>query len=252
MQKRITQEENWLLRDKYHGRRGADFYRDLNKLKRGVPVDYLIGWKDFLGCRIDLSQKPFIPRIETEYWVEEVIKKYRDTPGTLRILDIFAGSGCIGIAFLKHLVNCRVDFVDSHVNSLKQIEINLKINQIAPSRVRVIYSDIFSHLNTFTSGSSGYDLIVANPPYVATGDLVESRVKEYEPPSALFAGASGLEVISLFLKEAHQYLAPAGRIFMEHAPHQKSALEELLRKLGYRGWEFKRDQFGRWRWATIW
>ena len=101
------------------------------------PKEYKRGYTNFAQCKIDLSMRPMIPRKETEFLVKKAIKGIKDV-GDKRILDIFAGSGCIGIAILKHIKNSRVDFVEIDANLIKQIKINLKLNKIKPNRYKVI------------------------------------------------------------------------------------------------------------------
>ena len=104
-------ERAWLLRDKYQGMVAPAFLADVKKLEQGEPLDYVIGWREFLGCRIGLSERPLIPRVETEFWTELVIKKIGQQPA--KVLDIFAGSGCVGLAVLKHCPRAEVIFVDN-------------------------------------------------------------------------------------------------------------------------------------------
>ncbi|HRZ30558.1 MAG TPA: hypothetical protein P5274_02745, partial [Candidatus Paceibacterota bacterium] len=132
MRRDLTKEITWLKRDKYgreevqlRGVQKLDFENDLERLRQGEPIDYVIGWKDFLGCRIDLSYRSLIPREETELWVGEVIREIKDLevkpPSGSKLqlggftskctcLDLFAGSGCIGLAILKHCPNVEVTF----------------------------------------------------------------------------------------------------------------------------------------------
>ena len=207
-------EVSWLLREKY-----GDFdlekihSDDKERLKKGEPIDYVIGFVDFLGCRIDLSKKPFIPRVETEFWTKRVIEDLSlfRSKRPLRCLDVFAGSGCIGVAILKHIDKTTVDFVDNDEKALEQIAINLRLNGISDKRYRLIKSDIFQNVD------GHYDFILANPPYVPEKDIenVQKSVLEFEPREAIFGGPDGLFYIKGFLNKARFYLHPAGKIYME-------------------------------------
>lgn len=195
------------------------------------PLEYVKGFVEFLGCKIDLSKKPLIPRIETEFWVGEAIKTIK-TNKPIKILDIFAGSGCIGIAVQKHIKNAKVVFAD--------IE-NRMVGQ------KVIKSDVFSNIK------GKYDYIFANPPYIPTSkkNKVQKSVLEYEPKIALFAGRDGMFFINKLLKDAQKHLNKNGQIFMEFDPPQKKAIEKLLKKYIYSSWEFHKDQYGKYRWIVI-
>ena len=119
-------EENWLLQEKYNGQKCEAFLADLVKLKNGYPLAYLIGNQPFLNCIIDLEFKPLIPRPETEFWVNDFIeeqkKRYLTKPDTtVQILDIFSGSGCIGIGILKNLQNTTVDFAELNKNYISRL-----------------------------------------------------------------------------------------------------------------------------------
>jgi release factor glutamine methyltransferase len=219
------------------------------------PEQYREGFVDFLGCRIDLSKKPFIPRPETEYWVKRAIediklqtRKQKPTTDNKKFhcLDIFAGSGCIGIALLKYLPNTFVDFAEKEKKYLEQIKRNARENGIDPKRFRIIQSDIFSAIK------KKYDYIFANPPYVAEarGHLVERSVLEWEPKGALFAGLDGLDIIRKFLPQAKKHLKKGGMLFMELDPLQKPEIVNILRRSGYRRFSFFRDQYGTWRYLA--
>lgn len=222
-------------------------------MKEDLPREYQKGFTKFLGCRIDLSKRVLIPRPETEFWVREAIKELSSFPRhkgaeLLKILDIFSGSGCIGIAILKKVKKSRADFVDVEKRAVQQIEINLRINQIPSERGGVYQSDLFKRLR-----GKRYDFIFANPPYVAKDRIkeVQPSVLKYEPKKALFAGKGGLDVIRRFLKEAKNHLKERGIIFMEFDPVQKRDIELILRKEGYNKFKFKKDQFDQWRWLKI-
>jgi len=261
----MNQSIVWLLNEKYGGQLTAEAEKDITRLQKGEPVDYVIGYKNFLGCKIDLRYKPLIPRDETEHWIGQVIKdlhrSYRcklfddNNNGNLRCLDIFAGSGCCGIAVLKNIPNSHCDFVDIDDNCLKQIRLNLKINGIDRKRYRIIKSDIFSAFSSTNHPqlTTNYNLILANPPYIGLGEksVVQKSVLGFEPKQALFAKDNGLFFIKKFLRKAKNYLADKGVIYLEFGYNQKKDIEKLLEKFNYQNFEFHKDQFNKWRFVKI-
>jgi len=209
--------------------------------------------KKFLNCKIDTSKGVFIPRPETEFWTKEAIKEIQNyitlyQSNELKILDIFAGSGCIGIAILKNIKKSHVDFVDIDKKAIEQIKINLKLNKISPKRYRVIMSDVFEKVK------GKYDFIFANPPYVAKErlDEVQESVKKLEPKISWYGGRGGLKYIKKFLKEAKNHLKEKGIIFMEIDPLQKEEVEKILKNENYKNFKFYKDQFKKIRWVKIW
>ncbi|OFZ54054.1 MAG: hypothetical protein A3D92_09460 [Bacteroidetes bacterium RIFCSPHIGHO2_02_FULL_44_7] len=259
-----AKEIQWLIREKYGGILSAKAKKDIEKIKKGEPVDFVIGFAEFAGCVIDLSFRPLIPRSETEYWVLRAVediqsssRKYTRAPRSVRVLDLFSGSGCIGTAILKHIPRAVVDFAEKDKKLLSQIRLNIKKvkactvlalkNGIEQKRYRVIYSDVFSCVR------GKYDYILANPPYIAESrkNRVQSSVLKYEPKEALFAGKDGLSVITRFLKEAKNYLAKKGKMYLEFDSPQKPAIEKLLKQYGYSHWQFFKDQYSKWRFVII-
>lgn len=239
----LSQHIQWLLRDKYSGNESRAFLRDVERLKAGEPVDYVIGWRPFLGLKIDVSKKPLIPRQETEYWVEKIIPHLKDNA---RILDIFSGSGCVGLALLSEVKNSHVVFADDDKNAILQIKKNLKLNNIKKERYKVIKSNIFSGIK------GNFDYIVANPPYIPRTNKkkIQSSVLKHEPHKALFGGSDGLALIKKFLAKAPAFLRDGGSLYMEFDSFQKKEIEKLLKKYKYQLWEFHQDQFGKWRWLS--
>lgn len=264
-QKEFSRNQAWLLEEKYQGKLTKNVRKDLARLKAGEPVDYVIGFVEFVGCKIDLSQKPLIPRTETEYWTEKAMQGLeQDKRKSICCLDIFSGSGCVGVAVLKNIAKAKVDFAEKEPKFLKQIRINTKLNSINPSRFKVFESDIFSKI------SKKYNYIFANPPYVATlrWKSVQPSVVKFEPKKALVAGKDGLKYIKEFLKQAKNHLAlndplarfaetsarragEAGKIYLEFDSSQKQEIEKLLKKFRYSSWQFHKDQYKKWRFVVI-
>lgn len=233
-------EIEWIIKEKYKGKENKEIKKDLERLKKGEPVDYIIGFVNFLNCKIDLSFKPLIPRQETEFWVEKVIEEINNK--RVYCLDLFSGSGCIGISILKNIKNSKVDFAEIDKKLLNQIELNLKINKIKKNRYNIFYSNIFSNVN------EKYDYIFANPPYIAKSKIgkVQKSVLNFEPKKALFGGKNGLKYIKLFLKDAKNFLRKDGRIYLEFDSFQKKEIEKIEKKA-----KFYKDQYGKWRYLVI-
>ncbi|GMX58446.1 MAG: hypothetical protein MCSN_1000 [Candidatus Microsyncoccus archaeolyticus] len=208
-----------------------------------IPEDYKKGFKDFLGIKIDLSKKPFIPREETEYWVSLVIKEIKENAVCL---DLFSGSGCIGITILKNISNSYCDFGEKEEVFREQIKINLELNNIEEYRYSIIETDIFSNIK------KQYDYILANPPYVALSRIKEvgDDVLSFEPHNALFSGEDGLDAIKNFLLNAKNYLKEDGVVYMEFDEKQLNEIENII-KINYSKYEFLKDQFNKYRFVRL-
>ncbi len=251
--KNLNQEINWLLKEKHNSQLTNKAKKDIERLKKGEPVDYVIGFTDFLGCKIDLSYKPLIPRVETEFWVGKFIEelknllKVEDCKLKIRCLDIFAGSGCIALAIFKNTNILLCDIAEKDNNLVKQIKKNLKLNKIDKKRYKIIQSDIFSNIK------GKYDFILANPPYIPikNKNKIHKSTLKYEPSNALFGGKDGLYFIKKFLKQAKDYLKENGIIYMEFDSLQKKSIEGMLKKENYSNWQFYKDQYGKWRYVRI-
>jgi len=233
----------WLLREKYGGIKTDAYYRDAIRVKSGEPIDYVIGFTPFLHCQIDLSCDPLIPRQETEYWVENLIAEHRGRPA-LTCLDIYSGSGCIGVALAKHFYDSKVTFGELDKNLLEQTKLNLSLNDIDHSRTDIYQSNCFSSIPIMR-----YDIITANPPYIAYERIaqVSRSVSDWEPMEALFAQDEGLHHIKIILKEAQQYLNDGGYVYIEFDHPQYEAIKEILDDHPLYTADFIPDQFGKWR-----
>lgn len=249
-EEQLKKEIGWLLEERYKGKLTKAARKDIVKLKEGEPVDYLIGFVDFAGCNIDLSFKPLIPRPETEFWTQKAIEDIQSSPKRkidIQCLDMFAGSGCIGIAVLKKIAKAYVDFAEKEKSFIRQIFLNLKKNKLSKQRFSVICSDVFVEIE------GTYDYIFANPPYIAQKreKNVQSSVLTYEPKDALFAGKDGLKYIKSFLKGAKDYLAKNGKIYLEFDSPQRKEVNGLLKEYNYSSWQFHKDQYNKWRFVIV-
>ncbi len=218
-------EVEWLLKEKYNGVETPEFHADVERLKKAEPLAYVIGWIPFYGCKIDVSLHPMIPRPETEFWVERAVKELKALgKENLRLADTFSGSGCIGVALLKHLPNATVELSEYDPKLTEQLRINVKLNGIEAERGPCMQADALGGL------TGTYDAIFANPPYIDPKAIPEmdASVINYEPHLSLFAGERGLDYVKLIIDTGAQYLHDGGTFYIECDAHQKEWIEELL------------------------
>lgn len=235
----MEKEISWLLQDKYGGIESDAFKQDIDRLKKGEPLAYVIGWMPFLHTKIWLDSRPLIPRSETEFWVEKAIseinKRLEVGPLVVKVLDLCAGSGCVGVSVLKNVSNTEVHFaeiVDDHHQTIRK---NIRENGIDVSRTKQIGGNLFEHI------TEKYDFILTNPPYIdpKLTERIQKSVKTYEPEKALFGGINGMEIIERIIAEAPQHLNPGGILYIEHEPEQLDAIKKLAPSA-----ETFKDQFG--------
>lgn len=171
--------------------------KDIEKLKEKYPIQYLIGYVNFYGYRINVNESVLIPRYETEFLVEKTIKyinKYFDKK--VKILDIGTGSGAISIALAKN-INSNIDAVDISLEALSLAKNNSKENE---TNINFFQSDIFSNVK------NKYDVIISNPPYISKNEKIMDSVYKYEPHLALFAKDNGLYFYNEIISKSKEYL----------------------------------------------
>jgi release factor glutamine methyltransferase len=236
----MDKEQAWLLAEKYQGEKSAAFFADCKRLALGEPLGYLIGHVPFLDCTITLESRPLIPRPETEFWCEKAIAEINDyqsatddlgltTSLPVKVMDLCAGSGCIGVAVLKHTTNTVVHFSEIEAKQLPTIKQNLTGNEIDTDRAEIKQSNLFSAFP-----DEKYHFILANPPYIdSTLHRVDSSVEDFEPHLALFGGHGGMEIIVQLIVEAKYHLVPDGRVWIEHEPEQSKEIAIVASAHGF-------------------
>lgn len=239
-----------VLREKYGNVETPAFFADVERLKAGEPVAYVLGYEDFLGVKVDLSHRPMIPRPETAFWVAQAIAELKskgDAP--LRLIDLFSGSGNIGLALLKNIPNAFVEFSEIDPNLSEQILKSVRLNGFDESRVNIFAGDALE-------GMTGeYDAIFANPPYIdpdAFEDL-DTEQQDYEPHLAFFGdkdNKKGLYHHELLIKEAWRFLKPGGAVYMEADEDQRPTIEKMLEGTPWT-YEFRSDQYGQVRFPVL-
>ncbi|MDY3933956.1 MAG: HemK/PrmC family methyltransferase, partial [Bacilli bacterium] len=153
-------------------------------LKKGIPVQYIVGNVDFYGNIIRVDKNVLIPRFETELLVDKTIKrinKYFNNK-LIRILELGTGSGCIAIS-LKKEINSIIDAIDISKEALSVAIDNAKINNVD---INFMLADMTTYKD------KKYDVIISNPPYIKEDELIMDMVKDNEPNIALYADDNGL------------------------------------------------------------
>ena len=242
----INKDIQYILEEKYNGNHSSEkFKKDIGLYEKGVPLGYIIGFVPFLDCKIDLSYRTLIPRVETEYWVEKIINTIpKDFSGN--ICDVFAGSGCIGISIAKKFPSSKIVFLDNSENAIKQIKKNITINNIE-KQAQVIKSNVFLNLGY----NQKFDYIFANPPYLSKkSSKVEKSVIKYEPHNALFAEENGFELIQTLIIQAIKYLEPKGYLIIEHDPEQKNKIHKIADAVKYSKIVSQKDQYDKYRYTS--
>lgn len=186
----ISKVDLELLKEKYQGE-SLDIM--LNKINNGYPVQYAIGNVNFYGNLINVNENVLIPRYETEFLVD-LILKILPKDYNKNIVDIGTGSGCIAISVAKKLINAKVDGIDISTAAIDVAINNKKINNV--DNVSFIHKDLFE-IDNFDN----YSVIISNPPYVSEDEKVGIETK-YEPQNAIFADNNGLIYYEDIIKKA--------------------------------------------------
>lgn len=192
----------------------------LLKLKSNYPVQYLIGYVDFYGYKINVDNRVLIPRFETEGLVNETIKIIKENISNPKIIDIGTGSGCIAITLSKEL-NIKVDAIDISKPALDLATENAVLNA---ANINFYQKDIKSC--TF---DSQYNVIISNPPYVKENSEVDPKTK-FEPQNALFAKDNGLEFYEAILKQSLNILEKRNLIAFEIGCDEAESIKDLAKK----------------------
>lgn len=191
-----------------------DLDTDAARLTEGEPLAYIVGERAFWDCTLEVSPAVLIPRPETETLVEQALT--RICPGD-RILDLGTGSGAIAIA-LANTVEATIVAVDESEAALN----------IARSNAARLSTSIDFRLSDWYQNVSGtYQVIVANPPYVAEADP-HLPALAHEPRSALVSGSEGLDDLRLIIDGAVKFLADDGWLLVEHGYNQAAEVEALF------------------------
>lgn len=219
-----------------------DRYRDLVR-RRGQrePLQLLVGHTQILDHEFRCRAGVFIPRPETETLILRARKLPFADEEPKRILDLGVGTGCVGLSLLAHWTEASLVGIDRNPAAVELAEENARAMGLT-DRAEFLERDLDD-----LEMRNDFDLVVSNPPYVATtvASELEPEVADHDPPEALFAGEDGLDFLRLLVERGHGLLRPGGWLVFEHGHDQGQAAGRLLRKRGYGEVFLEKDLGGR-------
>ena len=193
----------------------------VNARKSGRSMAAILGFRDFYDLRFEVDDNVLIPRPETEFLVEYVLN-LDCAEKKMRILDVGAGSGTICVTVAKHRPNWQIDALEVSDKAMNVLKRNIELNNVC---VNALNQDFFDF-----KPAHSYDLILSNPPYIPTQDVLNllSRHDADDPTLALDGGDDGLIFYRELKKFAVEYLLSGGLLIMEHGFDQKKAMHDIF------------------------
>lgn len=205
------------------------FNRFIEKRVQRIPLQQIINEANFFGLKLRIESGVFIPRPETEVLVESLARRInQDFSSEVRILDLCTGSGNVSVALTKNLDDCTIIATDINKKALEIAQFNAQINQV-DSKVKFLLGDLFCSLSEQDFRS--FDVIVSNPPYIKTKDLLGLPEEVLNDPyDALDGGEDGLEFYRKIVSGCADFLKDNGLIAFEFGDDQALAIADILKK----------------------
>lgn len=216
-------------------------FRELVKRRRArEPTAYILGEREFYGRKFRVDRRVLIPRPDTETLVEVALDRTRDRSMSMRALDLCTGSGCVAITLARERRTSLFVATDVSGDALDVARDNAL--RLGAYNVAFRQGDLFEAVDP----SMRFDLVTANPPYIAEGEMsgLQPEIRDYEPPGALAGGIDGLAVVRRIVSEARAHLATAGRLVLEVGFGEAAAAAALLGAAGFEQVDVRRD-YGR-------
>ena len=218
-----------------------DMSRAVRRLLDGEPLAYVLGEWEFYGLPLDISESVLIPRPDTETLAEAAIGWLRQQEAP-RVLDLCAGSGCLGLAIASQVPAARVVLGELSDGALRICRQNIRRNGLT-GRVTAMQLDA---LHPPVQRLGDFDCIVSNPPYIPSGDIpgLDTSVRDYEPHMALDGGADGLDFYRAICAHWRSVLHPGSRLCFEVGIGQADDVLRLMRSVGFGDLEILPDPAG--------
>ncbi|MBI4687263.1 MAG: peptide chain release factor N(5)-glutamine methyltransferase [Nitrospirae bacterium] len=217
------------------------------------PLQYILGYEEFLGLNLIVGEGVLIPRPETELLAEEAIKTLRHQASgikgfsshvSLDVLDLCTGSGCIAISIAREFPRAFVCGVDISGEALRYAKTNAVINRV--SNIAFLNGDVLKPMGElFTDACSplSFDLIISNPPYIRRADIknLQPEIKNWEPIIALDGGEDGLSIYRKLIPASVRLLKEGGTLMLEAGMGQAQDIAGIMESSGYSDVEIIKD-----------
>ncbi|MCL2424872.1 MAG: peptide chain release factor N(5)-glutamine methyltransferase [Oscillospiraceae bacterium] len=203
----------------------------LERRLQGEPIAYILGEWEFYGIPIFVNEHVLIPRIDTEVLARESINLLKGQVHQMRVLDLCAGSGCIGLAIAANITDCKIVMIDSSQEALAMCRQNMLKSNLSRN-ITVIESDVLEKPPAIIGE---FDLIVSNPPYIPTADIdsLDYSVKDYEPLMAFDGGEDGLDYYRAIVTNWSKLLKDGGHLAFECGEGQAAAVRYIMKQHGF-------------------
>ena len=213
----------------------------LDRRMNHEPLQYLTGVAPFRYLDIEVGPGVLVPRPESELLVDAVLAHIKNLPAPVSVIDLGAGSGALALAIATEAKDTRVIAVEKSPEAIYWLKKNVSV---IAQNVRVVEGDVADVLPGIKC-----DVVIANPPYIPDAQALPRDVAGFEPHAALFGGATGMELPTIFITAAARLLKSAGVLVIEHTEEQGAAIAGEL-ALDFESITLHDDLVGRPRWTS--
>ena len=199
-----------------------EYIKNLKRLISGEPLQYIVGFQEFMKLKFIVNKDVLIPQPDTEILVEEVLKILKKIDNPV-VLDLCTGSGAIAVSIAKYVPNVQILATDISKKALEIAKQNAKLNGVA-NNIVFVQSNLFDRIK-----ADKFDVIVSNPPYIPTDEIDElPKDVQQEPKTALDGGKDGLDFYRKIAKQGYKMLNRQGYLALEIGYNQKEDVKKII------------------------